>query len=73
MSATQYGLSMKRPSRRPMEIGWKEFIHAEAEKLGISPRAMRARLERGRHLVAGQIKRGPSGRIISVLLPPAQP
>ena len=55
-------------ARVTIEIPFKEWLHNEAVKLGISPHALDMRLSRGRHPYPHGTKRGPSGRAISVVI-----
>ena len=55
-------------ARVTIEIPYKEWLHNEAEKLGISIHALEVRLHRGRHPYPASLKRGRSGRAIAVVV-----
>lgn len=51
-----------------IEIPFKTWVMNEAEKLGIKKHALHCRILRRRHPLPGIVKRGPSGRAISIIL-----
>ena len=51
-----------------IEIPWKQWVMTEAERLGIDHHALQMRLARKRHPLPPHLKRGPTGRIISLTI-----